>query len=171
MDYLHIALIALAVAGVWAVAELALTIRSARRQIGDVVQNANETIEQVQPIVDKLDGIVDELDPTIKQVPDLLEKVGTTVESVNGILGDVSTVSGTASGVTASVSKAANNAATGVSNVFHKIAGRAKGKTEKPAAIEQPAPAPAPEQPAEPAEDVSRPGYVDYGSATASDGE
>ena len=27
------------------------------------------------------------------------------------------------------------------------------------------------EQPAEPAEDVSRPGYVDYDSATASDGE
>ena len=51
MDYLNIALIVLVVVAVWAVVEVALTVRSARKNIDEVSASANEVIAQAQPIV------------------------------------------------------------------------------------------------------------------------
>ena len=104
MSPLSILLIVLVVAGIWAVVELALTIRRAR---DDVTRAANETIEQVQPVIAKLDGAMDDLQPSLKQVDPIVAKASVALDEaneglrkVNGILGDVSTVSGTAAGVT-----------------------------------------------------------------------
>ena len=41
MNYLDIALIVLVVAGIWAVVEVALTVRGARRSIDEVTSTAN----------------------------------------------------------------------------------------------------------------------------------
>lgn len=130
MSHMDIVLIVLVIAGVWAVIEIALTLRSTRKSIEEVTVSANQTIEQVQPIIAKLDGMMDELDPTVKQLPALMEKVDTTVdaansslESLNVVLGDVATVSGAASAVTATVSKAASDAVTGVVESVSKIGG------------------------------------------------
>ena len=64
MDYLQIALVVLAVAGVWAIVEVALTLRTTRKSITEITLSANNTIEQIQPVISKIDGMVDELDPT-----------------------------------------------------------------------------------------------------------
>ena len=128
MDYLQIALVVLAVVGVWAVVEVALTLRTTRKSITEITLSANNTIEQIQPVISKIDGMVDELDPTIKQLPALMQKVdeaaenaNTSLESLNVVLGDVATVSGAASAVTATVSKAASDAVTGVVESVSKL--------------------------------------------------
>ena len=128
MNYIDIVLILLVIAGIWAVVEIALTVRSARKSIEEVTVSANQTIEQAQPIIAKLDGMMDDLDPTIKQIPALMEKVDTTVESANTsleslnvVLGDVAAVSGAASAVTATVSKAASDAVSGVVDSVSKL--------------------------------------------------
>ena len=128
MDYLQIALVVLAVAGVWAIVEVALTLRTTRKSITEITLSANNTIEQIQPVISKIDGMVDELDPTIKQLPALMQKVdeaaenaNTSLESLNVVLGDVATGSGAASAVTATVSKAASDAVTGVVESVSKL--------------------------------------------------
>ena len=153
MDYMQIALLVLAIAGVWAVIELALTIRKARKVVDELSITANETVGQVQPIIGKVDGIMDELDPTIKQVPELLGKVGGTLDGVNSILGDVSGATGAVSNVTTGAARAATGAVNTVTSAVGRLTGkRRKGKKsaadaqlkaapveEKPAAAEKPA--------------------------------
>ena len=152
MSPLSILLIVLVVAGIWAVVELALTIRRARGAVDDVTRAANETIEQVQPVIAKLDGAMDDLQPSLKQVDPIVAKASVALDEaneglrkVNGILGDVSTVSGTAAGVTDVVNQVTNAAADAASGLVSKITGvpQASGahhlkKGEVAAAIEAP---------------------------------
>lgn len=126
---LGILILVLVAAAVWAVVELALTLRKARSSVEEVTRSANETIEQVQPIISKLDGVMDELQPALKQADPIAAKLDVAVtqanvslERVNGILGDVSTVSGTAVGVTDAVTKVANNAANSVNGIVSRLA-------------------------------------------------
>ena len=178
MNYLDIALIVLALVGIWAVIEVALTVRGARKSIDEVASTANEVIAQTQPIVAKLDGMVDELQPAVKDVPALMEKANTALDSaneslasVNAILDDVASVSGTAAGVTEAVNGAVSGAANAVAGVVGKIAGGRKAGA--PAQIAQGAPAASLEGVTvpEPAERSARTvSYVDYGAvAPASD--
>ncbi|MDO4797117.1 MAG: DUF948 domain-containing protein [Coriobacteriales bacterium] len=140
MNILRIVLEVLIVVGIWALVELALTIRKTRasvdeitKQVSDVATSANDTIEQVQPVVAKVDGIVTDLEPAAKRVDPLLEKAETTLDvatvdlaSINDILVDVSSVTDTASNVTSTVSKATNSAVSGVAGVVGKFTGRGK---------------------------------------------
>lgn len=148
MDVLHIALIVLAAVGIWAVVELALTIRKTRgtvedlsKEIGEITTNANESIEQLQPIIQKADGIISDLEPAAAKVDPLLDKASTAIDvvtvdlaSVNDILVDVSSVTDTASNVTSTVSKAANSAVSGVAGVVGKFTGGGKPRKHKIAA-------------------------------------
>ncbi len=147
-DILHIALVVLAVAGIWAIVELALMIRKARstvdnlgKEVGQITTNANATLEQVQPMMDKVDGMLTDLEPAIEQVQPLMEKANTAIDvvtvdlaSVNDILVDVSSVTDTASNVTSTVSKAANSAVSGVAGVVGKFTGGSKKKGNRLAA-------------------------------------
>lgn len=68
MSPIQIALLLLAVAGVWAIAELALTLRKTRNVVDSLdktVNDLNNTIAEAQPVVAKLDGAVDELTPAL----------------------------------------------------------------------------------------------------------
>ena len=134
MDPLHIALLVLIVAAVWAVVELALTIKKARTSIDEVTRSANDTIEQLQPIISKADGMVDDLQPSMKKVTPLLESAIKTVDTatvsldkVNDILGDVSDVSGAASAATSVASGVVDSAANAAVGLVSK-------STRKPAA-------------------------------------
>lgn len=165
MSYLDIALLVLVCVAVWAVVELALTMRGARRSIDEVTTSANEVIEQAQPIVAKLDGMADELEPAIKGVTPIVEKANVTVSSanvslerVNAILADVSSVSGAASSVTDAVGHAAESAASGVASVVSKLGGSA-GK-QKPGARLSGSDASASD-----GHDAAR--YVDYGDVAS----
>ncbi len=135
MNVLDIALNLLALAGIWAVVELALTIRKTRstvdtitKEVTDITKNANAALDQVQPIIQKVDGMVTDLEPAVEQIEPLLEKASTAVDvvtvdlsSVNDILVDVSSVTDTASNVTSTFSKAANSAVSGVAGVVGKF--------------------------------------------------
>ena len=152
---LDIALVVLVAVAIWAVVELALTIRKARASVDEVTTSANETIAQVQPIIAKVDGMVDDLDPAMKQVNPLLVKAEATIDgatqsldSLNNILGDVSTVTGTASAVTDTVSKGVAGAAGAVAGAVSKLVGkgdvpqaRLEDAAGKENAEESPAPA------------------------------
>ena len=62
MSPIQIALLVLAIAGVWAVIELALTLRKTRYVVDSLdktVSDLNNTIAEAQPVVAKLDGAVD----------------------------------------------------------------------------------------------------------------
>ena len=133
---LPIVLIVLVLVGIWAVVEVALTMRSARRDVERLTTAAREVVEQAQPVVAKLDGLMDELEPAAKHVTPLLEKTevavsGATVslDRVNGILEDVSSVSGTASSVTGAVNRVAESAASGVANVVSRLRGGSPAET------------------------------------------
>ena len=145
MSPLDLLLIALVAVAIWAVVELALTIRLARASVDEVTKTANETIEQVDPLVEKAGVAVDQANESLRRV--------------NGILGDVSTVSGTAAGVTEAVNKVAGEAANSVGAVVSRIAGKpAQGEAKH---LE---PAPGTEH----EDDAPRNrGYVTYGEAAA----
>ena len=171
MDFLYIALLVLAVVGIWAVVELALTARTARKSVDKISASANEVIEQAQPIVAKLDGIVDELEPVAKEALPLLKKAevsldtaNVSLERVNGILEDVSSVSGTASSVTGVVNRAAESAVSGVASVVSRLKGTASSERaarlgEGDAEKDQVELAPSVEQ--------APPRYVEYGAVGA----
>ncbi len=142
MNPLQIALIVLVLAGVWAVVELALVLRSTRGTVdalNKTVGELNETVNEARPMVAKLDGAVDEIQPALAQVEPLIKQVNTAVEAltadlveVNGVLRDVSQVTGTVSNASGAVSNLTDAAAEKVSRLFGK-----KGA----AAPEGPAPA------------------------------
>ena len=169
MDYLYIALLVLAVIGVWAVVEVALTMRSARRSIDKLTTSATEVIEQAQPIVAKLDGVVDELEPAAKEALPLLKKAETTLDAANaslqrvdGILEDVSSVSGTASSVTGAVNRAAESAVSGVASVVSRLRGASAERAARLEASDDAAPAGD-----EPVREQAPTRYVEYGAAAA----
>ena len=172
MDALQIALIVLVVVGVWAVVEVAITMRSARRDIERVTTAATEVIEQAQPVVAKLDGLADELEPAAKRLAPLAVKVEGTIDAandsldrVNGILEDVSSVSGTASSVTGAVNRVAESAASGVANVVSRLRGGSPAETAAriEASVEQEAKKIV-EEHREPQPPTR---YVEYGSVSA----
>lgn len=171
MDLLVILRVILLAAAIWAVAELALTIRKARGSVDELTRSANDAIGQVQPIIDKVDGAVDDLQPALKQVDPLMEKATTAVDQaneslarVNGILGDVSTVSGTAAAATDAVSKVATGAGSAVTGLVDKIAGKPKAEPKHLAGKEPGALEGAAQDADEPA---GTSGYVTYGDAAA----
>lgn len=135
LDPLTIALIALVIAGIWAVIELALFLRRTRKGVADITDSVSETISELRPTVAKLDGIVDELGPATKQLEPILEKASTTVDLVNvnlvrteSVLSDVNTATTTAAQISTSVTGAAGNAASAVAGVVNKVAGKVSEK-------------------------------------------
>lgn len=169
---LNILLLVLVVAGIWALAELALTIRKARVTIDQVAHTANDTVEQVQPILGKVDGLMDDIQPAVKEVQPLMDKVGVTLDEatvsvtrVNDILGDVSSATGAATAVTDSFKGAADAAASTVAGVVSRITRAASPEPARLADAQEAA------QAAQ-SEPDTNPGYVVYGSQpTADDAE
>ena len=129
MEPLTIVLIVLGIAAIWAVAELAMTLRKARTTLDEVSHSATEAIDQATPIIAKLDGVVDELQPTLQSVPGLVEKVEVTVEEANvalgavgGILGDVSSATHGVASVGENASRIVNTATSAAVGVVSKVA-------------------------------------------------
>lgn len=129
MQPLDIFLLVLAVAGIWALVELALTIRKARTTLDEVSHSATEAMDQATPIIAKLDGVVDEIQPALREVPTLMEKVTVTVDEANvalnavgGILGDVSSTTHGVASVGESASRIVNTATSAAVGVVSKVA-------------------------------------------------
>lgn len=172
---IQIALVVLVVAGVWAVVEIALTMRTARREVEQITTSAREVVEQAQPVVAKLDGIMDELEPAVKRVTPLLEKTEVAVgeatgslDRLNAILDDVSSVSGAASSVTGAVKGVAESAAAGVAGVVSRLKGGPQGEAPRldGKGPEKGAEAERPMREERPQEKVR---YVDYAEVAASE--
>ena len=131
MSPIQIALLLLAVAGVWAVIELALTLRKTRTVVDSLdktVSDLNNTIAEAQPVVAKLDGAVDELTPALAQVEPLLKSSKTAVDAltsnlveVEAVVRDISEVTGSMAEASNAVSSVTDSAAGAVQKLFNKV--------------------------------------------------
>ena len=146
MSPIQIALLLLAVAGVWAVIELALTLRKTRTVVDSLdktVSDLNNTIAEAQPVVAKLDGAVDELTPALAQVEPLLKSSKTAVDAltsnlveVEAVVRDISEVTGSVAEASNAVSSVTDSAAGAVQKLFNKVKAPAADADRKLAAAE-----------------------------------
>lgn len=156
MDPLHIVLIVLVLAGIWAVVEIALTVRRARSTVDSLdrtVGEMNEMLAEARPVVSKLDGAIDELQPALSKVEPLLSSANVAVDAlsanlveVEAVVRDVSTVTGAAASAGNAVSGVADSASEAVQRLFGKFKGESAA-TDR--ALTEPVPS-------EPAEHVER---------------
>lgn len=150
MSPIQIALLLLAVAGVWAIVELALTLRKTRTVVDSLdktVTDLNNTIAEAQPVVAKLDGAVDELTPALAQMEPLLKSSKTAVDAltsnlveVEAVVRDISEVTGSVAEASNAVSSVTDSAAGAVQKLFNKVKAPAADADRKLAAAvaEQP---------------------------------
>lgn len=146
MSPIQIALLLLAVAGVWAVIELALTLRKTRTVVDSLdktVSDLNNTLAEAQPVVAKLDGAVDELTPALAQVKPLLKSSKTAVDAltsnlveVEAVVRDISQVTGSVAEASNAVSSVTDSAAGAVQKLFNKVKAPAADADRKLAAAE-----------------------------------
>lgn len=141
---LNVTLIVLAVAAIWLVVELVLTVRSARPVmsslkkaadgLGPVVEKAGSVLDQVQPVIGRLDETLSQAQPAVVQVEPLLVRAAGAIgalsddlQRLDGILGDVSRATNMAGNAANAVSDAAGSLATRARGIFSrgKGAGRA----------------------------------------------
>ena len=88
MDPLHILLVLLVIAGIWAVIELALTIRRARTTVDSLdktMGEVNDMLAETRPVVAKLDGAIDELQPALTQVSTVTGAAANAGNAVSGV--------------------------------------------------------------------------------------
>lgn len=159
MSPIQIALLLLAVAGVWAVIELALTLRKTRTVVDSLdktVSDLNNTLAEAQPVVAKLDGAVDELTPALAQVEPLLKSSKTAVDAltsnlveVEAVVRDISQVTGSVAEASNAVSSVTDSAAGAVQKLFNKVKAPAADADRKLAAAAEAAEAAEAEQPTE----------------------
>lgn len=131
MDPLHILLVLLVIAGIWAVIELALTIRRARTTVDSLdktMGEVNDMFAETRPVVAKLDGAIDELQPALTQVEPLLKSANVAVDAltsnlieVEAVVRDVSTVTGAAANAGNAVSGVADSASEAVQKLLGKF--------------------------------------------------
>lgn len=131
MDPLHILLVLLVIAGIWAVIELALTIRRARTTVDSLdktMDEVNDMLAETRPVVAKLDGAIDELQPALTQVEPLLKSANVAVDAltsnlieVEAVVRDVSAVTGAAANAGNAVSGVADSASEAVQKLLGKF--------------------------------------------------
>lgn len=141
MSPIQIALLLLAVAGVWAIVELALTLRKTRNVVDSLdktVNDLNNTIAEAQPVVAKLDGAVDELTPALAQMEPLLKSSKTAVDAltsnlveVEAVVRDISEVTGSMAEASNAVSSVTDSAAGAVQKLINKVKAPAAGAERK----------------------------------------
>lgn len=147
MDPLTIVLIVLVIAAVWAVVELALTIRKTRGVVDSLdktVGDLNNTLAEAQPIVAKLDGAVDELMPALGQVEPILASGKTAVDAltsnlveIEGVVRDISSVTGSMADASNAVSSVTDSAVGAVQKLVDKVKAPAADAGRKLAAARE----------------------------------
>ena len=179
MEPLQILVIVLVVAGIWLVAELAITARRARRTMAEVdktVAELNETLAETRPVVAKLDGAVDELQPAIAKVEPLLSSANVAVDAlsanlveIEGVVRDVSAVTGAAATAGNAVSGVADSASEAARKLLGKIkSSPAAGERTLEAAPTEEAAEGASVPPEAPLESAAPSGsYYTYGGSTS----
>ena len=131
MDPLHILLVLLVIAGIWALIELTLTIRRARTTVDSLdktMGEVNDMLAETRPVVAKLDGAIDELQPALTQVEPLLKSANVAVDAltsnlieVEAVVRDVSAVTGAAANAGNAVSGVADSASEAVQKLLGKF--------------------------------------------------
>ena len=118
---LRVALIVVAVAAIWLLIELAVTVRKARPAIQEATEAVtkakivvDDLAQQMQPVIEHADELIVGAQPLLGEAAPVLEKTTQAVDSLNAdlvrveaILADASSITGAASNVTVSASAAA----------------------------------------------------------------
>jgi ABC-type transporter Mla subunit MlaD len=138
MEWSTILLAVLLAAAVWAVVEIALTIRRTRATISHLDTSLDASLTQVNSVLGKVDTTVEALNktieaanPAVEELKPLMGKVETTVDAlsvdlmqVDTILSDVSRVTGSAANATAAVGGAVDSAAAAVTGMVDKVSSK-----------------------------------------------
>lgn len=125
---LEIAFIVFVLVGIWALVEVVLTLKQARKSVKTVSDNLNTTLEELQPVIAKVDGMIDDVQPSIKQLEPLAERANLALDaatvnlvSLDSILTNVSKVTSAASGVTDVATKVAEVAVGAGTGILGKV--------------------------------------------------
>ncbi|QWT17091.1 hypothetical protein KPC83_04395 [Collinsella sp. zg1085] len=130
MSPIEIALLVLVVAGIWALIELALTLKRSRQVVSDLsntVEELESSLNEARPMIAKLDGALDDLQPALVQIEPMLKQANIAIEAlsadlleVNGVIRDVSAITGSVSHASNSVAGVADAAVAKVGQLFGK---------------------------------------------------
>lgn len=159
MDILTIALVAVTLAAIWLLVELALTVRRARSSVGTldeaaaqvktdvarlaeeagpVLAHLDEAAVQAKPVLERAGEVLGDARPAAGQLEPLLsrgteavEALSASLERVDAILGDVSRISGAAGNATVAV----NDAATSIAGKARALFSRGKAQGGARAAV------------------------------------
>ena len=129
---LTIVLIVLAVAGIWLLVELILTVRKAR----PVIDSASKAVEEARPVIASVEGAVNDIRPVIAHADEAIKKlqpaleqadplIGQTTIAIEALTGDLKTLEGILEDISR-ISDKAGNATVAVSGAATGLASRAK---------------------------------------------
>ena len=120
--------IVLVAVGIWAVVEVAVTIRKARTKLDDLLGEASEGLGKVSTILDTADQTLQDLGPAVQRLPGLMAKGEEAVDALSDdlatadtILADISVLTGTAMNATNAISKGASQATTAIGGAVAKV--------------------------------------------------
>ena len=148
MDPLQIVLIVLAVAGIWAIVEVALSVRRVRTTLDGVdkavteaneaMREAKDTLSEARPVIAKLDATVDDLQPALERMEPLLESahiatnaLSADLVEVEAVIRDVSSFTGAAANAGNVFTTAADTASAAVQRLIGKVKGEAPEQERK----------------------------------------
>ena len=146
MELLHtvvipILVIALLAVGIWAVIELVLVLRRARKTVDTANELVTEAKTSLEPTLARIDPIVEQVQPAAARLDPLVERAQLTVDAANleimrldQILEDVSKVTEVAGKAAQSVDTVTSAPAELVTGAVEKLRGAAKGSSRRNAA-------------------------------------
>lgn len=128
---IRIILAVLALAGVWAVIEIALTLRKVRQAVGeatdvlsDVKGSVNTLVTELQPVIGHVDEVVVQATPAVGNIVPVLGNTATTIDTLNSNLERVEDILSDASKLTGAASSASASVARTTSSIAHKVRAR-----------------------------------------------
>ena len=137
--FLTVFLIALCVAGVWALVQMVFVMRKTNQVVDELAESVNNTLAEVNPVINKVDGLLDEVTPAIKQVDPLLisaigavDSLSKDLDNLDVILGDVSRLTSGVADAGDAATHSVTGAMTAASNLVGAAIDRVRGEAPSP---------------------------------------
>ena len=136
--FLTVFLIALCIAGVWALVQMVFVMRKTNQVVDELAESVNNTLAEVNPVINKVDGLLDEVTPVIKQVDPLLisaigavDSLSKDLDNLDVILGDVSRLTSGVADAGDAATHSVTGAMTAASNLVGAAIDRVRGEAPK----------------------------------------
>ena len=140
MDFSQLISIVYVVLGfvlVWLVIEVIITVRRARKDVADIKQQVEPTLQHVQSITEALEPATKKIDPLVDRVSLTVDAANLEIMRLDQILEDVGEVTDTVSSTVSTVDAITSAPMDLVNNVTSKVRGafRSRGASEESIAL------------------------------------